>query len=213
MGPTPLSRGGLHGYIWNMRNLIIAAALALTVPASAQNLADSFSTLSAQMAASRQAVAAARYAPAASAGAAAAPASGNPAPDFNLKTPAGQAFGLNDFNGRVVVIEFWASWSAACRSGAPARAALARRWADSGVAMLDIGVGETGAGAASFSAAAALAANETILLDTDQSVFAAYGGNGLPLAAVVDKNGNLTAVIAGADPARVDAAVRAALAN
>ncbi|MFI5346206.1 MAG: TlpA disulfide reductase family protein [Elusimicrobiota bacterium] len=196
-----------------MRNLIAAAALALTVPASAQNLSDAFSSLSSQMAASRQAIAAARYVPGSSGGDASSPASGSAAPDFNLKTVSGQTYGLNDFNGRVVVIEFWASWSGPTKSAAPARTALARKWADSGVAMLDIGVGETGSGVSGFAAASAPASNETILLDADQSVFASYGGSGLPLAAVIDKNGNLAAVIPGADPARVDAAIRAALGN
>jgi thiol-disulfide isomerase/thioredoxin len=196
-----------------MRNLIAAAALALTVPASAQNLSDAFSALSSQVAASRAAMTAARYAPGAAGGADAALSAGTPAPDFSLKAPSGQTYGLNDFNGRVIVIEFWASWSGPCKTGAPARVALARRWADSNVAMLDIGVGETGAGAAAFAAAAAPAANETILLDADQSVFASYGGRGLPMAVVVDKNGNITAVISAADGAGIDAAVRAALAN
>ncbi|MDE2509750.1 MAG: hypothetical protein KGL74_01390, partial [Elusimicrobia bacterium] len=108
-------------------------------------------------------------------------------------------------------VEFWAGWSGPTMSGAPARAALARRWADNGVAMLDIGVGETGAGVPAFTAAAAPAANETILFDADRSVFAAYGGSSLPLAVVLDRDGNISATIPGADPARVDAAVRAAL--
>jgi thiol-disulfide isomerase/thioredoxin len=194
-----------------MRSLIAAVALALTVPASAQDLSGAFSSLSAQMAASKQAIAAARYVPAAAYGDPTAPSSGVPAPDFDLKAPSGQAYGLNDFNGRVIVIEFWATWSGPTKSGAPARTALARRWADSNVAMLDIGVGDSGSGVAAFAAASALAPNETVLLDPDQSIFASYGGSAVPLAAVIDKNGNLTAVIPGADPARVDAAIRAAL--
>lgn len=199
-----------------MRNLIAAAALALAVPASAQTLSSAYSGLSTQMASSRaamaRAAAEARLA-AATASSNGASEAGSPAPDFSLNTPSGGSRGLSDFSGRVVVIEFWASWSGPSRTGAPARTALARRWAGSGVAMLDIGVGEGASGASAFAAAAAPAANETILLDTDQSVFAAYGGQGLPLAVVVDKAGNIAAVIPGADAASVDAAIRAALAN
>ena len=136
-----------------------------------------------------------------------------PAPDFDAKTPAGQAYGLNDFNGRVIVIEFWAHWSGAAAAAARARAALSARWANDGVAVLDVGVGEDAGGAAAFTASAAPAANETILLDPDKSVFAAYGGQALPTAVVIDKDGNIVATIPGADPARTEAAIRAALAR
>jgi peroxiredoxin len=140
-------------------------------------------------------------------------AQGTPAPDFNLRTPSGQSYGLNDFNGRVVVIEFWAYWAGPVRAGARDRAALAAAWAGSGVVMLDIGVGENAAGADSFKAAAALAANEIILLDTDKSVFAAYGCQVMPTAVVLDKNGNISATIPDADASKVDAAIKVAMAR
>lgn len=214
IGLPPLSRGGVSGYLHDMKNLLAAAALALALPVAAQEMSGAFSGLSAQMAASRAEMARAQQAARAqreSAGASYGGAAAQAAPDFNLPTPAGQTRGLNDFAGQVIVLEFWANWSGPSKTGAPARTALARRY--SGVAMLDIGVGETAAGAASFSAASALAANETILLDANKAVFALYGGNSMPLAVVIDRDGDIAATIPGADPAAVDAAIRAALAK
>jgi hypothetical protein len=206
MGLSALSRGAARGYIEGMKNLLAAAALALTVPASAQTLSGAFSDLSARMAASRASMSA-------SARAARGYAAAAPAPNFVLNTPQGEGRSLARYAGQVVILEFWANWAAATKSAAPARTDLARRWAASGVAMLDIGVGETAAGADAFSALSAPAGNETILLDPDQAVFNAYGGRQLPLAVVVDKDGNIAATIPGADAAAVDAAVRAALAR
>lgn len=192
-----------------MRNLLAAAALVLTVHASAEGLGSSYSTLESQVAAQRQMMMK-RSHDSLAAMAAAAPAA---APGFVLPTPSGQSYGLADFAGRVVVLEFWANWSGPAMSGCQARTALAGKWNGSGVSMLDIGVGETPSGAQAFAAASAPADNETILLDADKAVFASYGGQALPLAVVIDRNGAVVASIPGADTARVDAAIRTALAR
>lgn len=205
IGLTALSRAAESAYIESMRKLIAAAALVLTVPVSAQTLSEAYSGLSGRLAASRGAMTASVREARASATAAA------PAPSFVLSTPQGENRSLGRFAGQVVVLEFWANWAPGTKAGAAARTDLARRWAGSGVVMLDIGVGESASGAEAFSALSAPADNETILLDTDQAVFNAFGGRQMPLAVVVDKYGNIAATIPGADAAAVDAAVRAAL--
>lgn len=202
MGPAVLSREAGGGYLWNMRNLLAAAALVLAVNASAQTLSGAYADLSERMAASRKSLAAMSAAPAAAASA------GAPAPDFILPGPAG-SHGVGEYYGRVVVLEFWAGYAAATRAGAPARAALAARYAANGVVMLDIGVGERSS--AAFSSFAAPAANEVILFDADSAVFNSYGGAGVPMAVVVDREGNILATVPGADAGRVEAAVRRAL--
>lgn len=185
-----------------MRNPLAAALLALTVPCSAQNISGAYADLSSRIGASRKAMAEM------SAAVSAAAAPGAAAPDFILPGPSG-AHGVGEYYGRVVVLEFWAGYAAGTRIGAPARASLAARYAASGVMMLDVGVGETSAGA--FTAMAAPAANEVVLFDADSAVFRRYGGAGVPLAVVVDRDGNVAAVVPGADAARVEAAVRRAL--
>ncbi|MBI3563624.1 MAG: redoxin domain-containing protein [Elusimicrobia bacterium] len=185
-----------------MRSPLAAALLVLAAPCSAQTLSGAYGDLSERMAASRKAMAAMTD----SASGAAAPAS--PAPDFTLSGPAGSR-SLGEYYGSVVVLEFWAGYAAATRTGAPARAALAARYAPNGVVMLDIGVGETSA--AGFAALAAPAPNEVVLLDPDSAVFRLYGGAGVPMAVVIGGGGLVSAVVPGADPARVEAAVRRAL--
>lgn len=188
-----------------MRNLIAALPLLLTMPAGAQTLSGAYGDLSAQLAASRKTMSA--MAVPAAAGPAA-PAVGDSAPDFILPGPSG-AHGVGEYAGQVVVLEFWAGYSAMCRTGAPARVALAAKYASRRVVMLDIGVGESSSQV--LTAAAAPSANEVQLFDADSSIFAKYGGAGVPTAVVVDQDGNIAAVIPGADSGRVEAAVRAAL--
>lgn len=44
---------------------------------------------------------------------------GEQAPDFKLKTPEGKSFSLKSLKGKVIVLDFWASWCPDCRKDAP----------------------------------------------------------------------------------------------
>lgn len=47
------------------------------------------------------------------------PVVGQPAPNFEITTPNGRKLTLSDFKGQVVVLNFWATWCAACRYELP----------------------------------------------------------------------------------------------
>ena len=54
------------------------------------------------------------------------------APDINLKTPEGETLALSSLRGKVVLIDFWASWCGPCRRENPAVKAIYERYKDKG---------------------------------------------------------------------------------
>lgn len=119
----------------------------------------------------------------------AAPKAGDPAPDFTLPNLiAGQGkVGLSSLAGRVVVVDFWASWCPPCRKTLPHLGRLAAEHPS--LAVLAISVDEKRAKAAEF-----LKVREPALVylhDADKSAAAAYDPGGMPSLVLIDKRGVL----------------------
>lgn len=60
------------------------------------------------------------------------------APEFSLMTFEGETINLNDFQGQVVVINFWASWCLPCRDESPYLEAIWRKYKDKGVVFIGV---------------------------------------------------------------------------
>ena len=65
-------------------------------------------------------------------------ADGGTAPDFKQATPDGKQFGLSDLRGKVVLIDFWASWCGPCRRENPNVVKLYNRFKDKGFDILGV---------------------------------------------------------------------------
>ena len=65
-------------------------------------------------------------------------APGNPAPDFELPTPEGDTLALHDFLGRVVILDFWASWCAPCLGEMPVMREIYEKYHDKGLEIVGI---------------------------------------------------------------------------
>src|ERR1700692_2253331 len=65
---------------------------------------------------------------------------GDSAPNFAITTTAGDAIGPKNFGGKVLVLNFWASWCAPCVEVAPSLNEVARTLKNSGVEVLGVSV-------------------------------------------------------------------------
>jgi thiol-disulfide isomerase/thioredoxin len=66
------------------------------------------------------------------------------APEFELKDAGGNAVRLSDHSGRVVLLDFWATWCAPCKSAMPWLSELAAKYRGQGFEILGISMDEEG---------------------------------------------------------------------
>src|SRR3989339_1816398 len=74
----------------------------------------------------------------------------NMAPDFSLKDTTGKTVTLSAMNGKVVFLDFWASWCPPCRMSIPKVQQLHDRMKESGVVVIGINVENNARAAANF---------------------------------------------------------------
>jgi thiol-disulfide isomerase/thioredoxin len=139
---------------------------------------------------------------------------GEPAPAFDLTGANGERIALAGLRGRVVYVDFWASWCAPCRRSFPWMNALAARYKGEGFAVVGINVDKRREDAERFLRDTPAAF--TIAYDADGSTPAAYAVGGMPSSYLVDRNGVVVDVEEGFHEGRradIEAKIRAALAQ
>jgi thiol-disulfide isomerase/thioredoxin len=112
---------------------------------------------------------------------------GRPAPAFTAETTAGQRISLADFRGRVVLINFWATWCAPCRAEMPEIEAAYQAHRGRGFEVVAINVQEGPAEVQPFMAELGL--SFPALLDQDGTITRRYLARALPSTYLVDRNG------------------------
>jgi peroxiredoxin len=122
------------------------------------------------------------------------------APNFTLTDVRGGKVDLSGFRGRVVVLEFWATWCPPCRESIPELNALYDKYKDKGVAVLAISV-DKGDGALSTvnSFMKENAVRYPVLMD-DGKTNRSYGVTSIPALFLIDKEGRVVKRIAGFMP-------------
>ncbi len=111
---------------------------------------------------------------------------GATAPDFEWTGPDGQTLRLSTYRGKVVVVNFWATWCAPCREEMPALQRVAA--SEPNVVVLEVDLMETGDKARSFLDSLGLDRLQPVL-DTDGATTRRYGVLTLPSTFFIDKDG------------------------
>jgi cytochrome c biogenesis protein CcmG/thiol:disulfide interchange protein DsbE len=114
---------------------------------------------------------------------------GAPVPDFTLKAYDGQTYHLAELRGKVVVINFWASWCTPCREEAPDLENTWRHYKDQGVIFLGVGYADTDKEALAY--ITELQVTYPNAPDLETRISSAYRITGVPETYIVDSAGRL----------------------
>ncbi|MCC7463704.1 MAG: TlpA family protein disulfide reductase [Gammaproteobacteria bacterium] len=114
---------------------------------------------------------------------------GTAAPAFQLATAGGGAVDLAGLKGKVVMINFWASWCGPCRKEMPILEQLHRQYRSKGLALLGVNVEPDSRAAMDWLKATPV--SFPILFDADSRVSKLYQVAGMPNTVILDRRGTV----------------------
>jgi peroxiredoxin len=127
------------------------------------------------------------------------------APLFSLTTPGGEKVHLADFRGKVILLDFWATWCPPCKEGIPYLNQLYREYRKDGLVV--IGISLDRGGPEEVRRFLDQKGVEYINVMGNEEIFQAYSGlpglgkiQGIPTAFIVDREGRVRKKFVGLTP-------------
>jgi peroxiredoxin len=129
------------------------------------------------------------------------------APDFSSEDPKGRTVGLSAWKGKVVVLDFWATWCGPCQKSLPHTQEVAKELKDQGVVVLAVCTSDSRANFAGW-----MGKNQAKYPDVnftcdpnerggasygDRASKKLYGVTGIPTQFIIGRDGTIAAVVVG----------------
>ena len=124
-------------------------------------------------------------------------AADTPAPPLRLKDIEGRFHDIATLKGKVVLVNFWATWCPPCRREMPSMDRLARKLTGEDFVVLAVDVGEDADTVEAFLSQLDGGHAFPILLDTRGRTMQAWGTSGLPTTYLVDRQGRIAYTAVG----------------
>ncbi len=120
--------------------------------------------------------------------------------DFNLSDINGKKVRLSDFKGKVVILDFWATWCPPCKMEIPSFIELYKQYKNDGLVVIGVAI-DNEIKVKNF--VKEYKVNYPILI-ADETTIIKYGGiRGIPTTFIIDKNGNIKNQYVGYRPKEV----------
>ncbi|MEY4939256.1 MAG: hypothetical protein RIQ93_991 [Verrucomicrobiota bacterium] len=125
-----------------------------------------------------------------------------PAPAWKLKDLNGTVVSSEQFKGKVVVLDFWATWCPPCRQEIPGYTELQKKYGKEGLAIVGVSLDEAGPTVVK-DFAAKFGINYQMLM-ADETIAEAFGGvEAIPTTFLIDRDGKIRDRKVGAEPTEV----------
>jgi thiol-disulfide isomerase/thioredoxin len=118
------------------------------------------------------------------------------APDWQLSDVDGNPVKLSDFKGKVVILDFWATWCPPCRREIPGFVAIQKKYADKGFTVIGVSVDEQGPSVVK-PFMRQLGMNYPVVMGTPKIVVDYGGIEGIPTTFIIDRQGNVVTSFQG----------------
>jgi thiol-disulfide isomerase/thioredoxin len=122
---------------------------------------------------------------------------GKPAPDFELSLLAGDKFRLSQQKGRIIVLDFWASWCGFCVQSMPEIERVIHEFKDEDVKLVSVNMQEDSKTISRFLERSNM--QPTVVLDTDGVAADRYSVSSIPQTVIIDAKGNVARLYIGAN--------------
>jgi peroxiredoxin len=126
---------------------------------------------------------------------------GEEAPNFSLPTLSGDTITLDGLKGKVLLLNFWASWCTPCQEELPELQKIHQKYHERGFDVVGINIDKQQANAAKFVQRFGL--TFPVLLDPESSTIQEYRGNAMPISYLLDQQGRVRHVFFGYNPAKL----------
>ena len=113
------------------------------------------------------------------------------APDFSLPDMDGEKHALSDYRGKVVMLNFWATWCPPCRREMPSMQRLYEKYSERGLVVVAVNQFEDPDLVFEFTGRLSLEPTFPILFDRESRVSEQFKVKGLPTTYLLDKQGRI----------------------
>lgn len=128
------------------------------------------------------------------------PPPGFPAPAFAAQTLDGEPVSLADLKGKVVLLDFWATWCAPCIQGMPAMQALHEKYGDKGLVVIGVSIDSSNMGDKVRTLVGDKGLTFSMIHNADGEIAKSYGVGPIPHSVLIGPDGTIQAAHIGFAP-------------